>query len=64
MSSNSASNHTCDETNWTPGTQLSDFVRHLYMYDCRLNWTPLSLTEIVNLHVICRTRNLEQIFSC
>ena len=32
--------------------------------DCRSNWTPLSLTEIVKLHVICRTCNLEQIFSC
>ena len=28
------------------------------MYDCRLNWTPLSLTEIVNLCLICRTSNL------
>ena len=32
--------------------------------DCRPNWIPLSLTEIVKLHIICRTCNLEQIFSC
>ena len=45
--------------NRTPGTQLSEFVRHLNMDDCRPNSTPL-----VNLQVIHRTHNVEQIFSC
>ena len=46
MSSNSVCNHTCDETNMTPATRSSDFVSH--SYDYRPNWTPLSLTTIIN----------------
>ena len=46
MSSNSVCNHTCDLANWTPATQLTDFVNH--SYDYRLNWTPLSSITIIN----------------
>ena len=32
-------------TNWTPTSQLSNFVNHSYSY--RLNWTPFSPITIV-----------------
>ena len=49
---------------FTHGAPLRVLRARELRYDCRLNWTLLSLTEIVNLCLICRTSNLEQIFSC
>ena len=49
MSSNLISNHTAVLVIKHTGLPLllSDFVKHLYMYDCKPNWTPLSLTYYV-----------------
>lgn len=60
-SSNSVSNHTRDETNWTPPTQLSDYVQHVHMTEHRIALHSVLLKIIVNLHNNYRISRLQQI---